>query len=356
MTTVPLSAIDTMRPAIDRARRILFQPFRFGLWLRFAFLAIFTGEISSSGGSPNFNWHMPAEPTTTQGATAGQFPFALPSLQRALPFIIAAALLIVVLYFVFLYISSVLRFVLFESVVTGNARIRESWRRWQAHGTSLFGWRLVFTVVVTIIDAVFIGLPLIAAWRAGVFREPGRHLFLLLAGGTLFVAVTIVLVVAALVIWVLTKDFVVPIMAAESVGPVEGWRRLLPMLKTSGGSYAGYVGFKAVLAVAAGVVVAIIAVALILMLIIPAIIIGVIAGIAVPAGHSIAWSAITIALVISFALLLFLVIMFAVSMISVPIAVFFQSYSLLFLASRYEPLFNMMFPPPPIAPPAPTPA
>lgn len=350
MSTLPLSAIDTMKPALDRTRRSLFQPFRLGLWLRLALLAVLTGELSSGGGSPNGSFHVPANSGGAQGASAAALPFALPSLQRALPFIVAAAFVFVLLYFVFLYLSSVLRFVLFEAVVRGDVRLREGWRRWQGTGNSLFAWRVAYTAIVTAVDAVFIGLPIFAAWRAGVFRDPGQHLVLLIFGGFVFVVLALALLLAGIVVWVLTKDFVVPIMAAEGVGPVEGWRRLLPMLKASTGGYAGYVGFKAVLALAAGMIVGIIGIVLIVIMVIPAVIIGVLAGVAIPAGGA-AWSAATITAIIVGVAVLIAVMLCVMSMLSVPVVVFFQSYSLHFLASRYEPLHALLFPPEQALPP-----
>jgi len=43
-------------------------------------------------------------------------------------------------------------------------------------------------------------------------------------------------------------------MAVDNVGVIEGWRRLLQMMKAQKGSYAGYVGMKIVMAIGASVV------------------------------------------------------------------------------------------------------
>ena len=68
---------------------------------------------------------------------------------------------------------------------------------------------------------------------------------------------------------VLTKDFVVPQMALEEIGAMEGWRRFWPMMKAEKGGYAGYVGMKIVLAIGAGIVIGIASVILVLVLAIP---------------------------------------------------------------------------------------
>ncbi len=58
-------------------------------------------------------------------------------------------------------------------------------------------------------------------------------------------------------IFVLTKDFVVPQMALEEIGAIEGWRRLWPMLQAEKGGFAGYIGMKIMMAIGAGIVVGI---------------------------------------------------------------------------------------------------
>jgi hypothetical protein len=348
MTTTPLNAIDAVRPAIDRVRAELFQPFRLGIWLRFAFLAFLTGEMSSGGGGiPNTGYHVPAQPSGSSDAflAAARAPFAFPPLAKILPFIIVGAIVFVLMFLLFLWISSVLRFVLLEGVITGQPHIRQGWRRWKLHGNALFAWRLVFTVIVFAAYAVFLGLPAFAAWRAGFFRNPHDHLVALILGGLIFGFLAVVMAIATLVIWVLTKDFVVPMMAAEGISPVEGWRRLKLFMTPQKGGYAGYVLFKAVLAMAAGIIVAIIAIAIIFILVIPFVLIAVAMGI-LGGGGGIAASALAITVLILFAVIAVGIIITVMATVSVPIVVFFQSYSLHFFAPRYEPLARLMWPTP----------
>lgn len=345
-----ISAVDAIKPAIDRTRRELFQPFRFKLWMKFAFLGLFTGELSSGGGAPNFNFHLPAR-STPSGNFAAAAPFHMPSLAQLLPWIVLAAFTFVIIFLVMLWVSSTLRFVLFESVITGDVQIRAGWRRWNVMGNRLFAWRLIYTLTVMAAWAVLVGLPLLAAWRAGILRSPREHVLVVILGGLILGAVAVVLGIATLVIWVLTKDFVVPMMAAEGIGPVESWRRLLRIMQPSKGNYAGYAGMKAVLALAGGLTVAIVVIVLVVILLIPFIIVAALAGI-MSAGGGIAWSALTITFAIIAGMVLAAILVCVVASISVPLVVFFQSYALHFFAPRYEPLAQWMWPmPPPAAPP-----
>lgn len=346
MNTAPLNAIDAVKPAIERARAELFRPFRLGIWLRFAFLGFLTGEMSSGGGIgfPNTGFHVPAKSNGSQEfLEAARVPFAWPSLHKVLPFIIVGAILFVLMFLLFLWISSVLRFVLLEGVITGQPHIRQGWGRWRQHGDALFAWRLVFTLIVLAAWTVVIGLPVFAAWRAGIFRSPHDHLAVLILGGLFFGALAVLIAVATLVVWVLTKDFVVPMMAAEGIGPVEGWRRLNLFMRPQKGSYAGYILFKAVLAVAAGIIIAIIAVAVIFILLIPFVVIAVAMGVLGSAG-GIAGSALAITVLILCGIIAIALIISTIATVSVPIVVFFQSYSLHFFAPRYEPLARLMWP------------
>ncbi len=60
------SAVEAISPAFARTKKLLFQPFRFGLWARLAVVALVTGKLEEwrGGGSlPNLNTH------TGQGGT-----------------------------------------------------------------------------------------------------------------------------------------------------------------------------------------------------------------------------------------------------------------------------------------------
>lgn len=352
-----ISAIDAIKPALYRTKRVLFQPFRFAIWWRFAVLAFLTGEMSSGGGMPgggNFNYQVPTRSSESQGFLAAP-PFPWPSLEKVLPWLILAAIVGVVFIIVMMWIGATLRFVLFESVISGQPRIREGWRRWHGFGNLLFVWQLIYTIISFCVYAVFIGLPILAAWRAGVFRAPREHLFFIIFGGLIFLLVLAVVFIAVLAVWVLTKDFVVPIMAGEGLTAGQAWRRLRSMVESNKGSYAGYLGMKVVLALAAGIGMAIVYILTLLIIAIPAVIIGVVVAIMIPSGH-LAWTAATITLAVMLGLIVIALLVALMAMVAVPVVVFFQGYAIHFFSTRYEPLYRMMFPPAPPTAPGPQPA
>jgi hypothetical protein len=170
----------------------------------------------------------------------------------------------------------------------------------------------------------------------------------------LFGFVAVLIMVAFLIVWLLTKDFVVGIMLFEGVDTMEGWRRLLPMLRAEPSAYVFYVVMKAVLAVAAAIMFGIIDVIVILVLAIPVVIVAVVVAVTMPstAWH---WNAATIMLVVVFGAVAISVLTYLMAVIAAPSVVFFESYVLNFFGSRYRPLANIMFPEPPPPPPAPEP-
>jgi hypothetical protein len=342
----PLSAVDAISPAINRARQQLFDPLRPGFWWRMAVLAFFTGEVSGGGGinfpSGSFDWPKqpePQDPSHFLGA-----PWDWNAVMQALPWILALALLATVFLLIFLYVHSVLRFVLFDSVITGQCSLRQGWTRWRGNGAQYFLWLMIFQFFAFLALMVLVGIPLLVAWQQGVFRAPREHMPMLITGGLILFLVLFVFGLVVAAIAVLAKDFVVPIMALEGVTVIEGWRRLLARMNGNKGSYAGYLGMKLVLVIAVGIATAMINVVLALIVIIPA---GIVVFILIALKQV---AAIALAILIAIVALISLFALFAI--VAAPVAVFFQAYALYFFGSRYDRLAELLQPPPPPPPPA----
>jgi hypothetical protein len=208
---------------------------------------------------------------------------------------------------------------------------------------------------------VLIGIPAAVALAAGWLQAPRQHLIPLILGGMLLFFVVLGFILFSLVIYVLTKDFVVPEMALENISAIEGWRRLLPMLQAEKGNYAGYIGMKVVMALGASVAVAIVTFIVLLTLLIPVGGFGVIAAMAGKTA-GLTWNLYTITFAVVVGCVAVAVILYVVSLISVPAIVFFPAYSIYFFASRYPALDALLHPvtPPvpqvaPLPPPGPEP-
>jgi hypothetical protein len=224
------------------------------------------------------------------------------------------------------------------------------WRERRAPAFQYFIWQILFFLATIAGTAILLGVPALAAFLLGWFTAPRQHLAALILSGIFLFFVLMLWLLLSFVVQVFTKDFVVPQMALENLSAFEGWRRLWIMLQSEKGSYAGYGGMKFILAIGAAVGVGIVALIIIILLLIP---FGGIGAIAVIVGKAagFTWNVFTITAAIVAGSIFLLIVFYVVSLISVPVIVFFPAYSIYFFAARYPQLARVMYPPPPLPPP-----
>ena len=356
---MPLSAIDTISVALEHTKQQLFRPFRWGQWLRLAVLGFMTGELSSGGGCSgpgNFNFPTNTNPHPRSSEEFLSFPHMDPRMAgHILLFAGLALLVLAVVILAWMYVGSVYRFILIESIITKRVSLREGWHKWQAAGRRFFLWRLVYQFAAGIFFAIVIGIPVAIAAALGWLSNAQGHMGALILGAVPFVFLLIALAIAAAAVWLLAKDFMAPIMALEDLDFADSWSRLLAMMKNEKGAYAGYVGMKIVLAIAAGILFGVVIFLVILIVAVPFGIVGVMAVVAGKAA-GLTWTAGTITLAIVAGTFLFGLLMFVSSLLSVPVTVYFPAYSIYFFASRYPKLDAWLHPAPsqPVTPPIPT--
>jgi hypothetical protein len=343
------SAIDVISPALEHTKRQLL-PLRWSQWWRLAVLGLATGELSGGGSCNGSNFNLPS---SGGHGKSNEFLSSVPwqGMDAAtLVLVIGIALLVFcVIILLFMYLNSVCRFVLIETVVQKRCDgIRAGWRKWRAAGRKFFLWQLVYQLALGVFAIILIGIPLGIAFLAGWLTNPRAHLTPLIAGGIALFFVLIAFVIAAAVVHVFGKDFLAPLMALEKLDFADAWSRLLGMMKTDKGGYAGYIGMKIVLAIAAGIIFVII----FIILLIP-VVIAVVALIIGLKGAGVPWNAATITLAIVAGTIAFILMIAVIALISVPLAVFFPAYGIYFFASRYPALDAWLNPPP--APAAPSP-
>lgn len=350
VSALPLSGVDALNPAFEHTKAQLFRPFRFGQWTRLAFVGLFAGEMSSGGGC---NFNVPAHTGDTQRHYLMSAPQDWTFL---IPLIIVAIIAVPILWLVVLYISSRMRFVLFDSVVAKNCEIGRMWRNRGGPALQLFVWQIVFSLITLAGLALLIGVPALAAFLLGWFTDPRAHLAPLILSGIALFFVLMAWFLGIVTVHVFTKDFVVPQMALENVSAFEGWRRLWTMLMAEKGGYAGYAGMKLVMAIGAAFVLAMAAIVVVIILLIPFGGLGVITVLAgKAAGMGLSWNVFTITAAIVFGTIFLLLLFYALALVSVPAIVFFPAYSIYFFADRYRQLGSLIRPPAPQPHPLPPP-
>ena len=347
------SAVDVIGAAFEHTQAQLGKPFQFGQWARLAVLGLATGEISSGGGCNSFRrlGDLPSKfPTHPQGFadSGGGLPSLGLDLATLASIIIVLLVGFLILGLVWVYVSSISRFVLFESVLRKHCVLGAGWNRWQPQGLRFFGWQLGLAVVALGVAALLfvpLLLPVLAAMLKN--QQPGPALLLaFLPMIFVFLAFGVVLALIA----VLAKDFVVPLMAVENLGVMESWSRLFRMMSADKLGYAGYIGMKIVLAIGASVLFTILSVIVVVVLMVPLGIAGAVVVLLLK-GAGLGWNAFTITAIIVAGTLLVAGLMYVIGLVNVPVAVFFPAYAMYFFAERYPALHAMVCPPPPAAPP-----
>jgi hypothetical protein len=340
---LPISAVDTISLAVEHTKQQLFKPFRIGQWTKLAFVGLLAGELGSGGcNGSSF------QPPRQSGVSLHSIISSLSAIDGALLGGIIATLIITGLAFglIMMYISSAMRFVLFDSILAKECHIRASWSNRQGPAVRYFLWKLLYVVATFGCLVLLVGVPLAFAFAAGWLQNAKQHVLPLALGGILLFFVLLIFFVIAALIFVFTKDFVIPQMALEEIGAIEAWRRLWPMISAEKSAYVIYIAMKIALAIGAGIVVGIATVILGLIVAIPTVGLSIFA---VITGKSagLTWNAYTITIAIVIGCILLAAFLYLVSLVAVPVIVFFPAYSIYFFASRYRPLNAVLYPLPP---------
>jgi len=336
-----LSAVDAVRPAFERVRSMLFRPFRFKTWLKIGFIGWLAG--TASGG---FNLNLPSFPGGggSSGSTGGQ------DVERTIRAFFTEHLLLVALIVAasfliglgFMYISCRFRFVLFDSILQQDAQIGRGWRRYAREANRFFGFLIAFMLVSGMAVALVVGLPLWRAFKSGVFKSDNPFPALLAYLIPIVLGVFLFAIIAA-IIGSLANDFAVPVLALDG-GTIGGaWSVLRQMISAEPWAFAGYLGMKLLLSIAAAFVMGIATVIVFLVLLIPGVIIAIVGvAIAKATGPVVGIILAVIGALVGLALGLFLTMVAAA-----PVIVFFTSYSFYFLGGRYPRLGALLWPPAP---------
>lgn len=353
-----ISATDAVAPAIERTKKLLFVPFRFSFWWRMALVAMLTGQM---GGNYNFNFpsnfgdysRSKRSPDELLSSGPWQWPSSLEEARTYLLLIAFVILLGVALVLALMFISSVFRFILFDSVLSGECRIREGWARRFAAGSKFFRWQLLYSGITGGSLFMIVGIPALLAWRAHLFENPSEHLVVLILGGFTLLFVLLVVMLALSAVGILVTDILVPMIAFEDVPVFDGLARIRQMFEENKKDYLVYLVMRFVLLIAVALVFGILAAIIMVILLVPLALFGVAIGALLVAIGKM------VALVVGIPLIVVavLALLFVQALVMLPGAVFTKSYGMYWVGARYAPLRPYLYPPlPPAIPPPPAPA
>jgi hypothetical protein len=329
-----LSALDAISPSFARTKLVLFTPFRAGR-----------------------TWKLSA---TAYLATASTiflpFPFIylafIPMMRQAgVPHVIAIlvsfAVVMTLVYLVFFYLFSRLRFAFFDIVLHRGAFVAPAWRK---YGPQSFQWTAFKVALGTLLAAV-IAVPSVGYIRhmiqvfAALNLAPGEQPppAVMASIFSAYAAFFIVYFSFGLYYWAssLLSDFIVPSLALENTSLGEAFRRLGLLMRHEPGQFAAYAFLKLGLAIAGYMLMSI---GSYIVLLIVGLVVGIIALLGYLLLHALGVStAILIALGIILGIALYLFFIFYVVFLGAgAVLTFLESYMLYFLGSRYPMLGDLL--------------
>jgi len=255
-----VSIIAPIQPAIEHARRLLFQPFALGTWFTIGFCAWLAGL-----GQAQFTWMNPRAPLFRggQGPWPPSWQGASESWERVrdevvrnlywvLPLAAGLACLIAVFCLLVVWLNSRGDFMFLHCVALGRAEVAVPWRQHARKARSLFLFRLALGLIAAVLMLLL--LATIVVFVVQIVRQGATllaSLLPILAAGLALVVIGIGFGVVAK----LTRDFVVPIMFLRGGTCREAWSELLGLFAGSFHLLIIYLLFQIVLALAIGIIV-----------------------------------------------------------------------------------------------------
>jgi len=265
VTTQPveINVVEPISPALERVKRVLFQPFDLGKWFIIGFCAWLA--CLGEGGGGGFNFQVPGAGGGHGGGGETfrhEFEHAKDYVLNNLGWIVPLAAAVVViglgLWLLFLWLNSRGKFMFLHCVALDQAEVSKPWCQFAHEGNSLFLFRLGLGLIGWVLT-----LPLVVVIAVMIFRmvqrgEPD-------VGGILgAVGLGLVLIAVAMVFAIihkLTTDFVVPIMFLRRSRCLKAWRELWALLSSHAGQFILYFLFSIVLAMAIRLMVLVVTIA-----------------------------------------------------------------------------------------------
>jgi hypothetical protein len=330
----PLSATESINPAINRTKAILFQPFQWGRSWKLAATAYLTVMGAIFFPTPLF-FVLGLFPAHTHR------PISLELFTGIFEVFFSVVML------VFFYIGARLEFVLFDIVLLKEKFVAPSWRRHAPHTWRWIGCKLILSLFLGVICALPLYFALRGLFQNMVLLTPGqppspdfiRTIFL-------FYAIIGTPIAFAVLCSSLLTNFVLPSIALENTTVREGLDRFYALCTAEPGAMAAFFVFKILLAIAGGIAMEAVILLIEVLVAIPFVLIAVLGSLLLrsvgEAGQLLTVTGGIVLLVLFAACLTYSMIL-----IMGCLHVFFQAYALYFLGGRYPTLGDLLEPPVP---------
>jgi hypothetical protein len=333
-----ISAADAISPAIQRTRQFLFQPFSWGTFLKLGLVALVTEGL---GG--NF------QSSTHGGRSSGHGPMVYPPfdfspLQIAMA-VFAVLLAIVVSIFVF-YLITRLRFAFFHCLIHNTKQIRPGWQLYAAQA-SRFVWLNIAIGFCFFLLMALIALPFVAGFVRLFHETPtgGQpNIAMMLALALPLIPIIFLLVLAAVVVDLILRDFILPHYALDNATAGEAWRAVRSRIVAEKKQFFVYGLLRVILPTIAGI-------AAFIVLIIPGLILAGAVGMVEYGIHTAFANSTGSASVAGTLLMVFFgVVAFGFALLASiclggPLSTGVREFALIFYGGRYQALGDILSPP-----------
>jgi len=334
----PISAADSVSPAIQRTREFLFRPFQWGTYLKLGLVAIITEGIGSNSRSSEHGGH-----------PAGNGPTGIPPFHLApewIAAIVAGALVVLVVSMVLFYLVTRLRFAFFHCLIHNTKQIRPGWQLYGAQAMRFF-WLNVVVGLCFLLLAGLALLPFAAGfWR--VFQETQHgsqpDVWSVLTLVLPLIPIILLLLLAGVLADLILRDGMLPHFALDNATAGEAWAQVWARIKAEKRQFAVYALLRVILPVIAMI-------GLFFLLLLPGL--GLAAALAsVEFGlHSIfadatgASALVGILLEVFFGVIAFGFALLASICVGGPVSTGIREYALIFYGGRYKALGDILYPP-----------
>ena len=222
-----INYIDPLSAGWGRMKKALFQPFDISKWFVVGFTAFLAGLTDwHKGGGDNkggsragFDWDdffdFPRE--------AWSWLIDNPGWSMLIVFGLVLLILFIVLL---VWLSSRGKFMFLDNVVHDHAQVIKPWHEFKTVGNSLFLWRLCFAFLCFVLFASFMVFCFSILYHLDENYAPDQMRVLAIVGMALFF-ITMVIITAFIASFL--NDFVVPIMYKHNLRTNQAWSRFLPL-------------------------------------------------------------------------------------------------------------------------------
>jgi hypothetical protein len=268
---------ESMGPAWETVKRILFRPFNAGTWFSFGFV-FFLQSCMEGGGGNTLNLPSRSSGGSSHGSHRGDtgndlariahdalgslhLPFGLPSRQSlfgsdidpgVIVIILAIACLVAIpVVILMLWLGTRGQMMAIRSVAVGQANISEQWNATRDAGGKLFKFHLAMTGIGL---AMFVPLGGSGALVALPAIRDGAEIESLLPLLIGIGVIALLLFLPLMLVNAMARNFVAPIMLKHGLGAREGWKRFWAVGRDHIGGIVVFYLLRLVVSIGAGIV------------------------------------------------------------------------------------------------------